>query len=71
MKQIKVKVEGMMCAGCETRIQNALKMQKEVEEVKANHNEQSVVISLKEDLSEEVIRQKIENLGFTVKELEG
>lgn len=69
MKEITVMVEGMMCGGCETRIQNALKAQKEVQEVRASHTDGKVVISLKEDLAESVIREKIENLGFKVKEM--
>jgi len=69
MKEVTVIVEGMMCGGCETRIQNALKAQKEVQEVHASHTDGKVVIRLQEDLSEEVIREKIENLGFQVKEI--
>lgn len=69
MKEVMVIVEGMMCGGCEARIQNALKAQKEVQEVKADHTTGKVVITLNEDLEEKVIREKIENLGFEVKEI--
>lgn len=69
MKEVIVKVEGMMCGGCETRIQNALKTQKEVQNVHASHVEGTVVLQLNADLAEDIIRQKIENLGFQVKEI--
>lgn len=69
MKEVEVIVEGMMCGGCEARIQNALKAQKEVQEVKADQTTGKVVITLNEDLEEKVIREKIENLGFGVKEI--
>ncbi len=69
MKEVIVMVQGMMCEGCETRIQNALKVQKEVQEVKADHTTGKVVVTLQEDLDEKIIREKIENLGFEVKEI--
>ena len=69
MKEVIVMVQGMMCEGCETRIQNALKVQKEVQEVKADHTTGKVMVTLQEDLDEKIIREKIENLGFEVKEI--
>ena len=69
MEEVIVMVQGMMCEGCETRIQNALKVQKEVQEVKADHTTGKVVVTLQEDLDEKIIREKIENLGFEVKEI--
>ena len=69
MKEVIVMVQGMMCEGCETRIQNALKVQKEVQEVKADHTTGKVVVTLQEELEEKIIREKIENLGFEVKEI--
>ena len=69
MKEVIVMVQGMMCEGCETRIQNAQKKQKEVQEVKADHTTGKVVVTLQEDLDEKIIREKIENLGFEVKEI--
>lgn len=69
MKEVIVMVQGMMCEGCETRIQNALKVQKEVQEVKADHTTGKVMVTLREDIDEKIIREKIENLGFEVKEI--
>ena len=69
MKEVIVMVQGMMCEGCEARIQNALKVQKEVQEVKADHTTGKVVVTLQEKIKEKIIREKIENLGFEVKEI--
>ena len=37
MKDLKIKIDGMMCTGCENRVQNALKEVNGVEDVKADH----------------------------------
>ena len=37
MKEINLKVEGMMCTGCENRIQNAVKNMNGIKSVKADH----------------------------------
>lgn len=66
--EIRLKVEGMMCAGCENRIEKALKELPNVESVEANHKESFVVICLNGDYEKNKIKEKIENLGFQVKE---
>ncbi len=67
MKEITFKVEGMMCKGCENRVQNALKTIKEVEEVVANHEDGTVKVTLNQDISETLIKEKIEDIGYDVK----
>ena len=37
MKEIEIKVEGMVCNGCENRVQNALKAIKGIKDVNADH----------------------------------
>ena len=44
MNEINLNVEGMMCGGCEKRIENALGDIKGVKNVKANHEEGTVKI---------------------------
>ena len=68
MQEIILRVEGMMCTGCENRIEKALKNQKEVEAVKADHKKGEVQIVVKEEPNLRKIKEKIENLGFRVKE---
>ena len=66
MKEIILKVTGMMCEGCENRIQNAVKNMEGVEIVVANHQEGTVKLSLNENADISKIKEKIEDIGFTV-----
>lgn len=66
MKEITIKVEGMVCNGCENRVQNALKTIDGVEDVIANYKEGTVVVHLKEEVTEDIIKEKIEDIGFEV-----
>lgn len=67
MNEITLNVEGMMCGGCEKRIENALGDIKGIKEVKANHEEGTVKIESKKEIDMNVVKEKIENLGFEVK----
>ena len=66
MKEIILKVTGMMCEWCENRIQNAVKNMEGVETVVANHQEGTVKLSLNENADISKIKEKIEDIGFTV-----
>lgn len=66
MKEIILKVEGMVCEGCENRVQNTIKMIKGVKKVVANHKEGTVTILAKEGIDEKDFKEKIENIGFEV-----
>lgn len=68
MKEIILKVEGMHCGGCETRIQNAVKNIEGVENVIANHNDGTVKITLNTNIEKSVIVETIEDIAFEVKE---
>lgn len=66
MKEICLKVEGMMCSGCENRVQNALKSIEGVENVIADHTAKLVKVTLKDNINENIIKECIEELGFDV-----
>lgn len=66
MKEINLKVEGMVCSGCENRVKNALKTMIEVEEAVANHVDGTVVVTLNTDIDINTLKEKIEDLGFEV-----
>ena len=66
MQNLIFKVEGMVCHGCERRIENALLTLNGVKEVKANFNTKEVAITCSKDLSSSVIIAKITDLGFKV-----
>lgn len=67
MKELIIKVEGMVCNGCENRVQNAIKQIKGIENVVANYKEGTVTITAKQEINEEIIKEKIEDIGFNVK----
>ena len=67
MKEIILKVEGMSCGGCENRVQNALKTIEGVEEVVADHVNCTVKVKAN-NVDEAVIKEKIEDLGYSVVE---
>ena len=67
MKEIVLNVEGMVCNGCENRVQNALKTIDGVENVVANHENGTVTVTLNKEVSENILKEKIEDIGFDVK----
>ena len=66
MKEIEIKVNGMMCNGCENRIQNALNQIEGIEEVNANHEDGTVKIKANENINEQEIKNIIEEIGFEI-----
>ncbi len=61
-----IKVKGMVCTGCESRIQNALKRIDGIEEVHADHARELVTVKTSLEIDKNVIYEKIEDLGFEV-----
>lgn len=68
MEEIRLNVNGMVCGGCEKRVVNSLSTIDGVKEVIANHNERTVVIKSDEKIDINIIKERIEDLGFEVKE---
>ena len=66
MNNLILNVEGMMCEGCEKRVQNVLKQIDGVENVVANHNTKKVTITSNIELDKNVIKEKIEDIGYEV-----
>ena len=62
MNEIILNVEGMMCGGCEKRIENALGEVKAIKNIKANHEDGTVKIESKKEIDMDVVKEKIENL---------
>ena len=69
MKEIKLNIDGMVCGGCEKRVINALSTIKGVQEVIANHENGTVIVKANEEVESNVIKEKIEDIGFDVKEI--
>ncbi len=68
MKETIIKVEGMVCNGCENRVQNALKNIDGVENVVADHTTGTVRVTSKDEVSENTMKEKIIDIGFEIKE---
>jgi copper chaperone CopZ len=66
MKETIINVKGMVCNGCENRVKNALKNINGVESVEADHNTGIVKVISNDEVTESVINEKIEDLGFEV-----
>ena len=66
MKEISIKVNGMMCNGCENRVQNALKTIEGVENVVADHTSGMVTVTCHNEISENTIKEKIEDIGYEI-----
>lgn len=68
MKEIILNVEGMVCTGCEKRVENSLKEIKNVKEVTANHENNKVTIKMEDEADIKEIKNRIDELGFEIKE---
>lgn len=66
MKETKIKVNGMVCEGCENRVKNALSAIDGVEKVEASYQKGEVTILAKEEISKSIMEEKIEDIGFEV-----
>ena len=68
MKELEIKINGMVCGGCENRVKTALSTIEGVESVEANHNTGIVTIKAENDLDVVQIKERIVDLGFEIVE---
>ncbi len=61
-----MQVEGMHCGGCEARLKRTLEALPEVEEVVANHVDGTAVVTLKSEISDDVLKSTVEGANFKV-----
>ena len=66
MKETNLIVNGMMCGGCENRVKNAIKNIEGVENVTADHNTGRVMVISDNEVSEEIIKEALEDIGYEV-----
>ena len=66
MKETILIVNGMMCGGCENRVKNAIKNIEGVENVTADHNTGKVIVISDNEVSEEIIEETLEDIGYEV-----
>ena len=61
-----ISIEGMHCAHCSKRVEEALKNIKEVKSVKVNLEEKNAEVILKTDIANETLKAAVEDIGFEV-----
>lgn len=66
MKEITLKISGMMCGGCENRVKNAVGNIEGVEKVTADHTTGKVVVTANDNVTEEAVRETIEDIGYEI-----
>ena len=66
MKETNLIVNGMMCGGCENRVKNAIKDIEGVENVTADHDTGKVIVISDNEVSEEIIKEALEDIGYEV-----
>ena len=68
VKIVKVlKIEGMSCAHCVKKVEDALKKVKGVKSVKISLTDKKAEVLLKEDVDFEILKQVVEDIGYEVK----
>lgn len=61
-----IKIEGMMCAHCEARVKKALEELPEVKSAQVSHEKGSAVVTLEKEISDDKLRQTVEDQGYKV-----
>ena len=59
-----IKVEGMMCAHCEARVNKALEKLDFISQSAADHEKNQVVLTVEGNYSEEAVKQVIEENDY-------
>ncbi len=66
MQKLVLKVNGMVCSGCENRVKNALMNIDGVIKVNASSKKNLVTISLKKEVDKNLVEETITNLGYEI-----
>lgn len=60
-------IEGMHCDGCRKRVENVLSTIPEVKKVSVSLGEKKATLTLSQDVSFHLLKEKIESLGFQLR----
>ena len=61
-----MKIEGMMCRHCEMHTKKALEALDGVTSAEVSHTEGTAIITLEKDISDDVLKQAVEEQGYQV-----
>lgn len=62
-----IEIEGMSCMHCAKKIENALKTLKGVKQVAVNLEEKKATVVMKQEISNDILKNAVEELGYEVK----
>lgn len=62
-----ISIFGMSCHNCVAHVKQALEALPQVESAKVSLQEQNAIVTLKEELSDDVLRETVEDLGYDVR----
>lgn len=65
-----ITIEGLHCNGCSKRVENAFLKEKQVKDITVSFETGIAVLNLKKDMTNDEVTAIIEDLGFTVKNIE-
>lgn len=65
-----MKIEGMMCGHCEARVKKVLEALPQVEAAKVSYEEGTAVVTLQEEISDDVLKETVEAQDYTVASIE-
>lgn len=68
MKKV-MKIEGMMCGHCEATVKKALEALPQVESAEVSHEKNQAVVTLRDDIDNDVLKETVEKLEYQVKEI--
>ncbi len=66
MFKVTLKVDGMACGMCEKRVNSAIEAEFDVKKVASSHKKAQTVVTSKEELDVERLKNVIEDCGYTV-----
>lgn len=69
MKKV-IKIDGMMCPHCENTVKTALEGVEGVNSAIASHKEGTAVVELNKEVSEDILKNIVENKGYSVISIE-
>ncbi len=61
-----MKIEGMMCGHCEATVKKCLEALPQVEEAAVSHEAGTAVVTLKEEIADEVLKKTVEAKDYKV-----
>ena len=65
-----MKIEGMMCGHCEARVKKALEALEQVEQAEVSHEKGTAVVTLKETVTDEVLKKAVEDQDYRVTDIQ-